>query len=445
MILRNHTGLIRWPLSAKSGGINPTFTQGQEVAFKFDDVPVLTDRLPNYLPAVEIEISGTYTNNDTGETAIAWDEVLRGFINNLRLENAWHGTPILDTHWVGSILDGLEFLHNGYNYWSPRGVLLDNVNSQPIVRSFIVPLYWGHGEKPHHTAQLALFYRNAQLLVRTAAASVFTSMSAPVTFSGLTMRAYALLLPDPELRIGPGVQHVLYRDNRSDGNQTYVSLDSFGNKHGLDGAELGAGVGWLGYYTSVNGQPGPIAGNTITDFGFAARNQRRVQGVRSFVNELRDAIGGRSPRLPMAVTTAQMDMNGWPWTDRGQDGGAAQQGDPLNSALRVFPMGIIPHREQEFTKVQVFEGTQSFELVDSSGSTGGTHVIGATQFHSWTPQKLEDALREIRNFDNGRLLRAVFGKANPNVEWAPKLTRKQVSIDARKARFLPLKLAEKAA
>lgn len=436
-MLRNHTGLIKWPLTASAGGVSPTFTHSDQAKFKMGDVPIKTGNLPNYMMGIAVTIAGTIQNDATTAAVVRWDNLLRGLVESIRIENAFHGVPISDNHWKGWAIDPLEFLWNGYGYFGPRG-MVRVAGALSFKRTFLIPLHFGHGDKPHHTAQLALFFKNAELQINTAASTVLTGISTGCVVTAATIRATALLLPDPEIRIGPATQHVFYRDAAAS-NQEVVSLDSLGNTGTIEGVELGAGLAFLGLWgNAIGGLGSALSG--ITELGFTARGQKKHKDIQAVVCEFRDAIGGRALLNNDNTLVAPTDMGGFPWIEGSYT--ASQNpvalGLAANDSLIVMPIGILPHRELETTKLQIFEGTQSFEL--TGGATTGTHHIAAAQFHSWTPQKLEDAKAEIMNSG----LPGALGMRG-NLSWAPKVTRKQAMLDPRKARLLPMKLTATAA
>lgn len=442
-MLRNQTGFRKWALRGDAGE-NQTFSHSATMQFDLKNLPLMTDKLANYVAGIVLTFTGTYNINVTtsNTTPITATELTRLLIDSIDLQGAWHGRPLASQHIRGATLPLIEFVSCGYQWGSRHRMPFHAAaaGAQTFVHSVWLPLSYFCGEKGHHTAQLALFYKDSQLNINTAASSLLAAINPNATITSTTVRATAMLLAEPELRIGPAQEWQEFRQS-AQANNDIVDLDSLGNQTSLEGIEPGAGVDLMWAECNVNGQGGSFTADTVTRFSAPFRGQQQTNHVQPFVHELEQQfLGGEGADLMVrnSETSAQLRTGfvdprvGFPYEPITVATAAGVGGSALPAHLRVFPI-ITPSRDLETSKLQVIEGTQNYFL---TATFSGTHRTLVHQFKSWTPQKLADARQLI--IDSGMAV-AVEGSAN--LGWSVKVTRKNgSSINPAKSRFFPLRL-----
>lgn len=426
-LLRNHTGFQLYPLTAGSND-SPTATPGAPVTFEFRNLPLMVGNLAYYLYGVILNFSITVTNDGEAAAPIFWDRLVEALIDSVDVRNAWHGTPVSQNHVKGQILKLVEFIGAGYRYVQrPCGAIPDNADGATYNRLVYIPLSVGCGEKPHHTAQLNLFYKQAQLVVNMAAASVLNGMSTDATFDSISVRASAVMLPEPEIRLGCGAEWIDYR-SASSATQEQILLAAFGNVTGLTGTIPDAGCLWLGALSQDN-MPGSFSVGDVTRYSFPWRGQVPIMDIDSVMaqatlaqNDMMPAVlPGATDLAPIAGSPFEMSK-AW---DFGTTLAGAQAFVMLAEAINV-----------ELTKVQTAKGDQSYFL---SGPTfSGTNHTLAQHIRSWDDNKRLDAVRQI--VDSG-LAKAVIGRSD-RLGWAPKLLNKNDQIAGDKLRYLPWRLVK---
>ena len=434
-LLRNHTGFHLYPLSSGSND-NPTFSQTSPTTFELKNIPIAVGALPYYCYGILLTFYGNIVQPASGSSGVNYYQAIRSLVDSLEVRNAWHGTPISANHVKGSMLQIIEPIGSGYAM--PQlipGIIAAAGATVPIEINVYIPLSIGVGAKPHHSAQLALFYKQAQLVINPAATSVLNGISTGATFTSLTARASAVMLPDAELRLGPQAEWIDYQSAASS-NQTQIALDSFGNVTGLSGTIPNAGVMWMGALTSVNGLPGAFTAENVTTYSFPFRGQVQSQQIQAFVAMQLYAMGGGdfAARGQAAQNAAeQNEVDGFPYDVQA---GAMDAGNwHILKGLLFFPM-ITPATDLELTKVQTAQGTQSYFL-QGPGFSGTNHTL-VQHVRSFDDNKRADAVKQI--VDSG-LAALVLGQTT-NLGWVPKLEKKNDTIDPNKLRYLPFRLVK---
>src|SRR5215207_1746281 len=114
-MLRNHTGFRKWPLRGDAGEA-PTFAHSSTIQFDLKNIPLMTDRLANYLCGVLLTFSGVYNINvaTANVTPITMPELTRCLIDSIDLQGAWHGRPLAQQHIRGATLPLIEHIACGY-------------------------------------------------------------------------------------------------------------------------------------------------------------------------------------------------------------------------------------------------------------------------------------------------------------------------------------------
>jgi hypothetical protein len=432
-MLTNGTGIQSWPLSAAGGGDNPSLTQGSPTVFNLNTLPIAQGNLAYYLPALMVTITGILTQSGGTGVRTAWNNLYRILVESLELRNAWHGSPISPQFVKGSMMPVIEQVTLGYrNMVRKRGFFAAANGATSFSFSFPVPLSLGVGQKPHHTAQLVALYKEAQLSVQVAQASVLTALSPGATLSSLACRCSAILLPEAEIRLGPVMEIVDYQVAATSG-QVNVPIQSFGNNTGLTRMERGAGLVYFGLLTSNQGLPGPFLPENITRLNVPWRGQTDTGHLPPYIAQQILAMGnGRTVGSvdDQAIAKGLSDTAGFPYTEAFD---ASNSTNELTNLLAV-PL-VTPGADFEVTKAQVVDGDESFNATLSSGPSGTWHNL-AVQLKSWQPNAWHEAADYLISLG---LPMKVLGQ-NSGLTWVPKTLRKNRSISAKKARFLPMVL-----
>jgi hypothetical protein len=438
-LVRNQTGFQFYPLSSGSND-NPTFSQTAPTTFEMKNIPLLVGALAYYVYGVLLTFTGNVVTAGGAGSAIVYWDIVRALIDSLEVRNAWHGTPVSANHLKGSMLQVTQALDCGYALPQLLPGIIPSANGTYAFEiNVFVPLCIGQGDKPHQTAQLALFYKQAQCVINPSAASVLTGLSTGTTFTSLAVRASAVMLPEPEIRLGPAGEWIDYQSPASS-NQNQIALDSFGNTTGLSGTLPNAGVIWQGALTSLRGLPGSFTVDAVTKYSYPWRGQVDLMQIQAFIamqllsmgNQdfaARAGVGGLSS-LDNAVGGFPYDM-----TNSTSFGIGANTWKQLPGML-FFPM-VTPAPELELTKVQTAKGTQSYFLTGPTFS--GTNHTLTKHVRTFDDNKRADAVKQI--VDSG-VASAVLGQSS-NLGWVPKLLRKNRTIDPDKLRYLPWRLVRK--
>ncbi|MDD5367325.1 MAG: hypothetical protein PHR30_18480 [Gallionellaceae bacterium] len=444
-MLRNHAGVRPWQLKGPQGQV-VNITQGQPVQFDLDDIPITTSgKIPNYLLGIIVTLTGSLvtTATLTTNTPVYWDRLLGLILRSVQVQNCWHGTPISQNHVLGEYLDWIEYFGLGGEHFSRRGGPSPLVaGTMPFKRDFFLPLMNGFSKKPHHSAQLALFYKKGQLILNTQLASVLTAFSSLATFTGLQVQASAVLLPDPEIRLAPGIELIDYQTPFAANNDA-VELRGLGNASTLDGCETDAAFDLLVWLTQLNGQPGASTAERITRIGMPFRDVYQTTHTESVIEPFIHAMGGRrsvgSVQDFNAVAPNLTDFAGFPFTD-GFTPVNTSRAEAYKGLLMVG-LGIWPSLDGEASKLQTLSGTETYYLSLAAGGQGGSHHTFARQFKSWTPAKIADAKDEILR---AGLQRGLY-PGGTVFDWDVKTINKQnpEEISAKKQRYFPLRLVAK--
>jgi hypothetical protein len=432
-LLRNHTGFQFYPLSAGSND-NPTFSQTAPTSFEMKNIPIAVGSLPYYVYGVLLTFYGNLVQAGGAGSTVNQNRLRQALIDSLEIRNAWHGTPVSANHVKGTMLPIIEAIGGGY--CAPQiasGAFAAGNGTYAFRTTVFLPLCIGNGAKPHHSAQLALFYKQAQLTINPSAASVLAGFSTGATFSSLSVRATAVMLPEPELRLGPVGEWIDYQSAASS-NQTQIALDSFGNVTGMAGTIPNAGLSWMGALTNVEGMPGSFAADTVTRYSFPFRGQVDIMQIEAFVAQQLYAMGGdwaaRSTTAQLAALQADATLS-FPYS---LIANSSSTYHPLTGLL-FLPM-VTPATDLEMTKLQTAKGTQSYFLTGPTFS--GTNHTLVQHVRSFDDNKRDDAVKQI--VDSG-LANLVLGRST-NLGWVPKLEKKNDSIDPEKLRYIPFRLVK---
>jgi hypothetical protein len=450
----NHTGFRPWQLTGPTGQ-SVTWRAGGNGRFQFGDVPELTDgKLCNHFLGVLLTILIPVGVNGVFTAGADADDFLTALFESVEVRNCWHGTPISQNHAKGCMLGTMEFMACGYQYFGRRMdvVARGALGSKFLKVNAFLPLSYLMGDKAHHTALPVTFYKNGELQLNFGAGLDSGGDGLSATFTTATIQASAVLLPESEIHLGPGSQFIDYPSAANAGSEV-VKMDSFGNNTTLQDVESGAACDFLFWLSSLYNQGqgfvGPARVKDLTRVGFPFRGVQSTTHLEPFLLGFEAQVGGREDGQSdlydaTAMQVVKSNLSGFPYrpnyagpltADFAADGSDVRD-------MKGFPI-IYPGNALELTKVQSFEGTQSYFLTFASGKaplSGTTHHSFAHHFYSWTPAKWEDAMRTLVN---AGIAQAVLGTSQ-GIVWSTKLTKKNGApglIDPAKLRYLPNKLA----
>lgn len=416
---KNHSGLVKWALKGSQGD-NPTYAASSNFTFNLDDLPVAIGGKCLYLAGIELDFVSTVANNNSAASVLLDRDFYRIYVQDIQLENCWHGTPISANHWKGTLWPLYEWFSCGYRFWAGRRRLVSTgVSSQVHRFRPFLPLGSGLFTKSHHTMLPALMYKKGTLVLNTAASTVLTGISTGASLSSGTIRATAVMVAEPEVRLGPAIEWIDYQTPYASNNES-IELRSFGNATGLVGTEAGAGLSALAWVANKDGMPG--AGDTanISRIAIPFRDQFPMRAMDPFFTELEQAADLNRGYQDMTNSTSPFPY--------------PASSDTTEQTCDIFPL-VTPSPDLELSKIQTVEGTQSYFLTISSGS--GTHHTVAQHVRSWTPDAYEEARRRL--IDAG-VVGAVVG--SPDVMWSSKVKNKQHvgDIHTKKLRYIPQRL-----
>src|SRR5512133_1586058 len=226
-MMRNHTGLRPWQLSGSTGQ-TVTWAAGGNGRFLLGDIPDVTDgNLCTHVLGVLLTIivtigaSGMSTLGPDTHTFLSW------LFDSVEVRNAWHGTPVSQNHAKGCLMGLMEFMACGYQYFGRRmsAPSFGDLAGRRIKVQTFIPLSYNMGEKGHHSAKPAVFYRNSELQLNFGPGSADAIGEGANTIASATMQASAILLPESEIHLGAGEQFIDYMSPVQAGSEV-VKLDS---------------------------------------------------------------------------------------------------------------------------------------------------------------------------------------------------------------------------
>lgn len=440
-MLKTMSGFQTFPLTTGASD-NPAFTAGGPLKFQLSTLPRSTGGLAYYLYGIYITFAGTLTQSGGTGVLVNAQRILQLLVDYLSIQQAWNGTPISAQHVKGYWLNTILPVGGGYNMALPTmpGIAAANGANQ-FSTTFFLPLCMGNGAKPHHTAQLNVLYRNAYLEIGCQAAAVLTAFSPGATFSSLTVRASAACLPEPEIRVGPGVEWIDYQQVASSG-QSQVVLDAFGNNTQLVNTEPGAGVAFAMAMSNLQGQPGSFNPFDITQISIPFRSQQQTNHIVPLLSQQLASMGTRRPMGTAAAVTAgaagALDTSDFPYIQNA----LAQTAGTNQEMAGLLGLPIVPQAtDVQLSKLQVVAGDTSFYMTLSSGPTGTHHVL-VQHVRSWSRAGWDEALKIITDT---KLINDVFGNNTGGLAWSVKMQggKNPLDVQPHKLRFLPMALKPK--
>jgi hypothetical protein len=246
--------------------------------------------------------------------------------------------------------------------------------------SWYIPASALLGMKGHHTAQLAILMDRATFELKTAA---------PGTVNGITITngkldVSAVMVAEPELRLGPGTQFVRYSGTISP-SATQHAIDALGNTSSLQNVEEGAGIAFLAWMSSRRGYGGSFADAKKLEYvNFPIRGLDQLIHIDALFTDY----------LGAAINNDAVNIDGEPFRSSGCLYGPNYTG--ANGGIRDadFVPLISPKAFMETSKMQAIQGTQNL-YAKKLDAFSPENVFVALQFHSWTPAQQELVLAKI--------------------------------------------------
>lgn len=442
--LKNHTTPRFWQLSATSGADQPAFAASTTYRFNLSNVPYTTRRMCNYLVGIMVTVLGaTFTYRGGVDEGIPGyidqSDILRALFESAEVQQTMLGTPVSANHYLGKYFGLFEYLANGLQVGTasmpPLGGTSTASRKTPI--NFFVPLCSLLGAKGHHTALPVVCYDRAQFILRTTALTGITGLTANV--SSASLKVSAIVIPEPELRLGPGTSFMQYTQVAA-ATGSIVTIDALGNATTLEGAEPGAGIAamlWMGANERAYGGAQNV--RTLEYLAAPFRDLQQTRHLEPFISDWMNACGmGEVPFIDSANELATGNLPGGGHragylysVNYPISGGANPNAFPdLLDGAEFLPI-IVPRKFLETSKLQVVQGSQTIGI-KSTGSFSGQHVFTVLQYHSWTPAKKEEVLRAL--VDKG-VAQTVWG--TNNLKPSIKVINKQQaeSLNPSKTRF----------
>jgi hypothetical protein len=401
-MLRHATGVQSYPLKAGNTDA-PVPAAGNNTTFQLDSIPILVGKLAYYLPFLVVTLKFTLTQSGGTGVAIESDVLKRMLFESIELRNAWHGTPVKASYFLGAYLPIIEYVGCGFRYAARQAVAIQAANGAYAREvTFAIPLAVGTNVKPMQTAQLALFYRECELVFNMAPAATLTAFSPGASIAFTSLKASAVLYPHKELWLAPGSEWVFYESTASAG-QTQVVLNSFGNQTGLNGVDPNAGILALLACSSGAGMGGAFLPSTITQFNFPWRGQIQTNHPESlFVAPVMMSMGEqRGQQTGTAAAVGVSDFAGFPYV-----AGNVSSPNSLTADLENMYGAwlVLAQSESELSKVQLAYGNPAYFMTATFG--GANNRTLSWQLKSWTESKIKDAIHQI---NGSGLARAVRG------------------------------------
>jgi hypothetical protein len=422
MNLKNHSGIRPVVLSGDQGD-TPAFTPGSTLKFFTKDLPAYTGRLANYLLGFLVTVDASFrADQGTDDPTIDWDDVTAALFESFELRNSLLGRPIAHNYNRGEFAALFSFIGNGMQRAVPQApfpyqVPGENPPAQQQRFSTYVPASSLLGMKGHHTAQLACLFDNATFEVKAR-----QQYPHNLVVLGLPrVQVTALLLAEPEIRLGPGVQFVRYSSTVSQ-SATKHQIEALGNTNSLQGVEPGAGVAFLAWMSRQRLYGGSFSSPANLEYlNFPARGLDQLTQLDALFVDYLGACSNidSHPVQPMELATNDAPGNAGPYANTGQLFSPAYAGINRGLLGADFVPLISPKRFLETSKLQTFQGTVDVHAKAAEAFIG-EDVFVALQYHSWTPAMQEEVFRKI--IDSG-VARAVWN--TPDLVPSTKIINKQ--------------------
>lgn len=447
-MIRRGTGYELYPVQA-GGNDNPTLTPGTATLFDLSALPIAIGgggQMAYYLLALLVTFYGNVVQAGGSGSVITPDCLTAALIQSLEVRGAWHGTPLQQQYALGVHMPIIEYLGCGQRL--PRR----EMNSIPgangtyaFKRTICVPLCIGNVAKPYQTAQLALMYKKAAFVINTAATSVMTTLSAGSSITSLSARVSAVLDPQPNILLGPGVDWVDYT-SASSSNQAQILLNSFGNVTGLNGTNPNGGVVDLMAIAGPGGagasylpwslvSVGSFDPTYLQRYEFPWRGQYSTLHPEALLAMQILSLGGNGRQTWMNTSAAAtaIDSQGFPFANSATTG----PGTAATPLQGLYGVSLVDSCEDlQLSDVQTAQQNEYYTLALGSSQTfAGTNHTLARHVRSWTDGKAQDWANQVIA---AGLCGSVLGTNNVTSRY--KTNSGQRSASAKEAQFLPIYL-----
>lgn len=380
------TGGQLWPLTTGNNDA-PTLTQGRPTSFFCNTVPDRcgTAPLAYYFPVLLLTIYATLTQSGTLGSAIQWDRLPPALIESIDWINTWFGTPVSANHVLGTNLNIVEYYANGFRYATRRRPPYPaTAGAYPVEYTFaITPAVSRLGRLMNDTSQLALLFQTSQIKINVADSSVLTALSTGATFSNMSAKASAVLVPRNELVLGTPVETILHQVVAGS-NSNQVQIKGFGTDSMINGIENKGGVVWLGELTDANGQGGAFSLQNVTQFSFPWSDQQQTQHIEAWMamQALGNMPNDRPNTFPTVVVGGDSEFNNPPYAMSKSD-----QNTTSSTHMDLTSGLFWPIRQGgnqlSLANVQTADADKSYFLTVSGGFTGATHLILGMYARQW--------------------------------------------------------------
>jgi hypothetical protein len=403
------TGFQVWPLTTGNND-DPSLTLGKPTSFNCNTVP---DRCPTgplayYLPGIIVTFSGQIVQAGGTGQIVYQDRLCGALFDSFDWIQCWHGNQVSANHVKGA--DWFPIEYNAMGFRHPlrirNFVAAAGNGTYPFEISVFVPACSGFGRLFLETMQLSTLFRNSQLKINVAALSVLQNFSPGATFTNLTARASAVLVPRQELVLGPAVEWILTQIVAGS-NSPQVQIKNFGTDTQMQGVEPGGGVISLMELCLVGDQGGAFTADTITQYQFPWRGQQVTQHPQAIMAQV---IGGmpndRNHAFNTTPTGGISDFTGYPYA---QNNTGAMPANPNQDLTGAYAWIMAQGADQlELTDLQTADSDQSYFLTSSS-PFGATHMVLGQYARSWQASMVQNWVQQITAGGAGSLAAYVLG------------------------------------
>lgn len=434
------TGFQVWPLTTGSND-DPTLSAGKPTSFNCNTVPdrCPTGPLANYMPGIIVTFAGNVVNAGGTSTGITSDRFAGALFDSFDWIQCWHGNQVSANFVKGVHWYPIEFNSMGFRHPLRVRTLINGTSTTngtfPFEYSVFVPACSGFGRLFNDTMQLAILFRNSQLKINAAPASVLNAMSTGSTFTNLTARASAILVPRQDIVLGPAIEWVLTQIVAGT-SSPQVQIKGFGTDTQMQGVEPGGGVITLMELTSVLDQGGVFAAESVTQYQFPWRGQQVTQHMQAMLAQVIGALpNDRSQAL--GGVADQADFGGYPYT---QNNAPAFLETAPTDLVNLYGWIMAQGGDQlDLTQLQTADTDQSYFLTVTGGFSAGSHQILGQFARSWQETMVQNWIGQVTAGGDASLAAYVLGKYK-GLTRARRTPRTQHVITNDQLRYLPLQL-----
>ena len=379
-------------------GINPTWAEGIQLNWKFEDVPqtlvALGRKHVNYIPYTRLKFSGTLTS--TGGVTIGREVLTPMLISSVQVQGTEIGTPVSSTHMLGGIIDTDSYIRAGGKniLFNPPGVTLAAGVGKTF--NYYVDIFFANfsQRKGWQTAPLALFMKPGEIFINTPAVFAGVDISlADVTVTNMKVTAHACILPHTDIWIANPWQMTRHKANAGSGTDS-VMLNSFGASSTLTGVQSKAGLHSVLW--ASNALIGAAAGSgtvaSITQFAADFLGLRQNNDPAAIVQQMYSEVTDGQV-VPYAGNTEDHMNPLYPLFSNQATGGVFNDFELMLSA-NFFPV-LHPVRNFDASKLLDAVGNPSYDLTGTF-APGGSHYSYVEAVYPFTMDKLQDLLAVIQ-------------------------------------------------